>query len=124
MFQINPECYWSILKNFLNYKNISWIPPLIHSNQFIVDFREKSELFNSFFTKQCSHVETGSNLPTQILRRTNKSLNTINFTEDYILSVERKLNHNKVHGHQISVRMLQICDKAICKPLYLIFLPV
>ena len=34
----------------------------------------------------------------------------------------RKLNPNKAHGHyQISIRMLQICDKAICKPLYLIF---
>ena len=30
----------------------------------------------------------------------------------------RKLNPNKAHGHyQISFRMLQICDKAICKPL-------
>ena len=47
---------------------------------------------------------------------------TINFTEDDIIVVIRKLNPNKVHGQdQISIRMLQICDKAICKPLYLIF---
>ena len=66
--------------------------------------------------------ETGSNLPFQILRRTNKSLNNTNFTEDEILSVIRKFDPNKAHGHdQISIRMLQICDKAICKPLHSIF---
>ena len=54
--------------------------------------------------------------------RTNESLNTINFTEDDILNVIRKLDPSKAHGHdQISIRMVQICDKAICKPLHLIF---
>ena len=63
---------------------------------------------------QSTHIETGSNLPTQILRRTNESLNIINYTEDGSLTVIRKLNPNKAHGHdQISIRMLQICDKAI-----------
>ena len=43
------------------------------------------------------------------------------FINDNILSVIRKLNPNKVHGHeQIRFRMLQICDKAIFKPLHLI----
>ena len=35
----------------------------MHNNQFVVDFKEKSELFISFFAKQCTHIETGSNLP-------------------------------------------------------------
>ena len=46
--KINPKCYWSILKSFLNNKKIPCIPPLIHNNQFITDFKEKSELLNSF----------------------------------------------------------------------------
>ena len=34
----------------------------------------------------------------------------------------RNLDPNKAHEHdEISIRMLQICDKTICKPLYLIF---
>ena len=79
-------------------------------------------MFNSFFAKQCTYIETGSSLPTQLLRRTNESLNIINFTEDDILNVIRKLDPSKVHGHdQISIRMVQICDKAICKTLHLIF---
>ena len=63
--KINPKCYWSILRIFLSNKKIPCIPPLIHNNQFVVDFKEKGKLFNSFFAKQCTHIETGSNLPIQ-----------------------------------------------------------
>ena len=49
-------------KSFLNNKKIPSIPPLVHNSQFVVSFKEKSELFNSFFAKQCAHIETGSNL--------------------------------------------------------------
>ena len=56
------------------------------------------------------------------MRRTNESLNTINFTKDDILNNIRKLDPSKAYGHnQISICMVQICDKAICKPLHLIF---
>ena len=39
--KINPKCYWSILKSFLNNKKIPCIPLLIHNDQFVVDFKEK-----------------------------------------------------------------------------------
>ena len=49
-------------------------------------------------------------------------MNNINFSESDILKVIRNLEPNKAHGHdEISIPMLQICDKTICKPLYLIF---
>ena len=56
--KINPKCYWFISKSFLNNKKIPWLPPLSHNNQFVVDFKEKSDLFNSFFAKQCTHIKT------------------------------------------------------------------
>ena len=49
--KINLKCYWSILKSFFNNKKIPCIPPFIRNNQFVVNFKEKSELFNSFFAK-------------------------------------------------------------------------
>ena len=49
-------------------------------------------------------------------------MDTINFTEDDILNVIRKLDPSKAHGYdQASIRMVQICDKAICKSVHLIF---
>ena len=49
-------------------------------------------------------------------------MNDINFSKGDILRVIRKLDPNKAHGHdQISIRMIQICDKTISKPLFLIF---
>ena len=47
----SPKTYWSILKTFLNNKKIPCIPPLFHENKFIIDFKEKAELFNHFFCK-------------------------------------------------------------------------
>ena len=69
--KINPKCYWSILKCFLSNKKIPCIPPLIHNNQFVVDFKEKSELFNSFFAKQCTYIEIESSLPNYCVEQIN-----------------------------------------------------
>ena len=44
-----PKAYWSILKTFLNNKKIHFIPPIYHNNNYITDFKEKVEIFNSFF---------------------------------------------------------------------------
>ena len=43
------ETYWSILKSFLNDQKILCTLPVFHENRFVIDFREKAELFNNFF---------------------------------------------------------------------------
>ena len=45
----NYKAYWSLLRRLLNNKKISLIPPLLHENKFVMDFKEKAELFNSHF---------------------------------------------------------------------------
>ena len=55
--QRNPKTYWSLSNRFLNNKKIPLIPPLFHENKFVTDFKEKAELFNSFFAKQCSLIK-------------------------------------------------------------------
>ena len=118
----SPKSYWSILKTFLNNKKIPCIPPLLHENKFIIDFRSKAEIFNTFFAKQCSLINTSSVLPTTLIMKTRGSLSTIRFTSDDILKIIRNLDPNKAHGHDmISIRMVKLCDASLCKPLELIF---
>ena len=57
------KIYWSILKSFLNNKNISCIPQLLRQNRYITKYKNKAELFNKFFAKQCSLINNSSVLP-------------------------------------------------------------
>ena len=45
------ETYWSLFKCFLNNTKIFIILPLFYESNFVVDFKEKTELFNTFFVK-------------------------------------------------------------------------
>ena len=119
---ISPKAYWSILKTFLNNKKIPCIPPIYHNNNYITDFKEKAQIFNDFFAKQCTLVENSSKLPTNSFKRTNNLLSTISFTKDDIAKIIKNLNPNKAHGFDmISIRMIKICVESILKPLELIF---
>ena len=51
-----------------------------------------------------------------------KSVYTLNFSNNDIEKTIQSLDPNKAHGHdKISIRMIKICGKSICKPLQLIF---
>ena len=118
----SPKSYSSILKTFLNNKKIPCIPPLLHDDKFITNFKDKAEIFNNLFAKQCSLISTNSDLTSVLSKRTYKSLSKIHFTSDDILKLIKNLDPNKAHGHDmISIRMIKICDASICKPLELIF---
>ena len=113
----SPKSYWSILKIFLNNKKIPCIPPLLHNGSFIIDFKEKAELFNDIFSKQCALVNNNSKLPSALTKKTCKSLSSVEFSTYDILKIIRNLNPKKAHGHDlISIRILNIC-----KPLGIIF---
>ena len=59
----SPKTYWSILKTFLNNKKIPVIPPIFHDNKYITDFKQKAEIFNSHFSKQCLPLINNSKIP-------------------------------------------------------------
>ena len=63
-----PKSYWSILKTLLNNKKILFIPPLLH--EFITNFKEKTEIVNNFFAKQCSLIDTNSDLLSVLSKKT------------------------------------------------------
>ena len=101
------NAYWSILKGILNDKKIPIIAPLCHNGNFITDFRQKAELFNSFFAEQCSLLLDSSKVPTNLAPRTDQSLTSMNFSQGVILKIVQNLNPNKAHGSdKISIRMI------------------
>ena len=79
-------------------------------------------MFNCFFTKQYSIIDYSSELPSNICKKTDKSISTVTFTSDDIATLIQKLDSNKAHGHDIlSIRMLKLCSKSVCKSLDIIF---
>ena len=100
---------WFILKSFLNNKKIPCIP-LFHENKFVVDYKEKAELFHSSFAKQCSIIKIDSKLPHEILTKTTEHLSDASFTVDYIAKTINYLDPEKTHENDIiSICMLKNC---------------
>ena len=67
------KTYWPISKRLLIGKKIPCIPPLLENNEYITDFKEKAELFISFFANQCSLINDNSQLPPTLSYKTNES---------------------------------------------------
>ena len=70
--QTSPKSYWSILKTFLNNKKIPSIPPLLHQDKFIIDFKDKAEMFNNVFADHCSILRNKSELPAILSKKKQK----------------------------------------------------
>ena len=115
------KSYWTILKTFYNKRKSPLIPPLLVNNSFVTDFKEKANLFNEFFCKQCTPVANDSTLPT-LLETPNETLSSLEIIASDIGKIIKALKVNKAYGHdEISIRMLKLCESAITEPLYLIF---
>ena len=98
--QKSSKAYWSSLKSFLNNKKIPLIPPLFHENHFITGFKEKVELFHSFFANQCSLIRNETSLT-----YTNNCLSTVSFSQD-VGKIIQNFNPNKAHCHDnISIHL-------------------
>ena len=61
----SPKAYWSIWKTFLNNKKIN--------------FKQRAEIFNSHFSKQCSPFINNSKITSECSRKSNEALSSITF---------------------------------------------
>ena len=76
----------------------------------------------SFFAKQCSLIENRSTLPSLFLLITDKSRSDVDFLIEGIKNIISKLDSCKAHvDDMISIRMIKLCHKSICKPFNIIF---
>ena len=114
--------YWSTLKMVLNNKYILSIPALSHQNKYVIDFKEKAKIFNSFFSEQCFLMNNSTKLPSTFLEKAEKIISSISFSSNDIAKIIRDLDPNKPRGpDMIIIRMLKICGVSISKPLEIIF---
>ena len=114
------KAYWSILKTFLNDKKIPCIPPVFRNNKFVIDFKEKAELFNIYFAGQCSLPKNNSELPKNVLFLTEERLSNIQISNENTIKMINNLDPNKAHDHDvINIRMLKLCTLLYVNPFQL-----
>ena len=62
----DPTCgqktFWTAYKRLANKKRNTNIPPILENGSYITCFKEKADLFNSYFADQCKPFEMDSNL--------------------------------------------------------------
>ena len=75
------------VKDFSKKGKIPVLPPLFHNNKCVTDFKEKAELFNSFFPKQCLLIKNDSKLPSQLHFLTAKRLSMVKSANTDILKI-------------------------------------
>ena len=82
----------------------------------------KANLFNDYFSQQCTTVDNDSSIPPNITFATEQKLSTLEFCTDDIVKIIKSLGPNKAHGHdEISIRMLKLCATSIAKTLSILF---
>ena len=117
------KTYWSILKTFYSSKKVPWIPLLFISNKLESDFKLKANFFNKFFADKCTPpIQNNSVIPNLSECWSMNRLASIVFNDESILKIIRTLDLNKALGHDdISIRMIELCDKCIISTLSLIY---
>ena len=83
--------YRSILKDFYNGKSVLLIPPLLVNNKFVTDFKAKANIFNDFFSKQCTPLANGSRLPENQVYLASSRINSVSFSDKLDVNMIRNL---------------------------------
>ena len=88
----------------------------------MADFKARAEIFNSFFAKQYSLINSGSYLSSEVIKKTDNSLYSVRFSTEDVLQVKNNLDSNKLHGHdETSIAILKIFGSFVCRPLQIIY---
>ena len=89
--------------------------------EIISNFCQKPATFNKYFAWQCTLFKNSRSLLT-LWMRTDKTLPSLNISEDDIFAIYKNLNSNKSHWRDdLSIKMIKLFGKSIVYPLKLIF---
>ena len=97
------------------------MPSIYQNNQLVSGIKKKCDLFNSYFTEQCTPLVNNSKLPSVLTVQSELHFESLYFSADHTGDI-KKLDPRKAHGHDmISIDMLKLCEDSIWKPLEIIF---
>ena len=95
---------------------------MLVGNQLVTDFLVKADLFNDYFSQQCTTVDNDSSIPPNITFATEQKLPTLEFCTDDIVKIIKSLDPNQAHEHdEISIRMIKLGATSTAKPLSILF---
>ena len=115
------KAYWKIMNKVMNKCKAPKIPPILSHNKFIINCKEKADVFANFFSLQYKPMINDSVLP-NLTPLTTSKLENIIISSDEIVSLIRNLNKGKAHGpDDISAHMVILCDDTIVIPLKLTY---
>ena len=98
------------------------IPPFLVNIKLMTDFKTKANIFNHFFSKQCTPLANSVKQPEDQVYLKNSRISSVPSSDNLVINIIRNLNVNKAHSHDdISIRMIKICDEYLVKPLSIIF---
>ena len=86
------------------------------------NFKKKANLFNKYFSSKCNPLSNESKLSEDQTYITETKFSSFDIEDENIYKIIKTLDINRAHGHdEVSIRMLELCDKSIAKPLCIIF---
>ena len=92
------------------------------NGQLVINFLEKANSFNEFFTEQFNTIENDSTPPNNLVFEAAERISSFDIPKDEITKIIRSLDPNMAHGYDgISIRMLKLCASSISKPLFVFF---
>ena len=111
------KTHWAALRTLLNEKKVPNIIPLLVNNEIITELETKANIFNKYFTSQCTTINNNSVLPSILNHLTDDKLSPFNISSEVIFQLIKNLDPNKAHGlDEISV-MLKLCALQYAKHL-------
>ena len=103
------KTHWATLKTLWNGKKVPIIPSLLVNNKLITEYEAKANIFNEYFTNQCTKIDSNSVLPSTLNHLTDDKLSSFNISSEVIFQLIKNLHPNKAHGpDEISLKMLKL----------------
>ena len=94
-----PKTYWPLIKILVNGLQFPVIPPIVVNNKPVTNFKDKANIFNDLFSKQCQSIPSNSTLSLIQTFEASNRMSTTDIDLKKLLTLIQGLNCSKPHGH-------------------------